>query len=125
VNDLREELDRALRAVPVSAAPVERAKRDGRRIRTRRRAALLAGALAVAAVLHGPLAGVLPADLRARTTKLSATLLELAARGAVMEPVHGLLTPGWRAALSRLQHVGHSTGRAYAAGAGAVLSRAA
>ena len=53
MNDLREELDRALRAVPVSAAPVERAKRDGRRIRTRRRAALLAGALAVAAVAAG------------------------------------------------------------------------
>jgi Protein of unknown function (DUF2877) len=86
---------------------------------------LLAGALAVSAVLHGQLPGVLPDDLRARTTKLSATLLELAARGAVLEPVHGLLTPGWRAALTRLQHVGHSTGRAYAAGAGAVLSRAA
>jgi hypothetical protein len=83
---------------------------------------LLAGGLAVAAVLHGPLAGVLPPDLRERTTKLSATLLELAARGAVMEPVHGLLRPGWRGAMRRLQQVGHSTGRAYAAGAGAALS---
>jgi hypothetical protein len=82
---------------------------------------LLAGALAVAAVVHGPLEGVLPADLRERTTKLSATLLELAARGAVMEPVHGLLTCQWRAALQRLQTVGHSTGRAYAGGAGAAL----
>lgn len=83
---------------------------------------LLAGALALSAVLHGELPGVLPDDLRARTTKLSATLLELAARGAVMEPVHGLLTRDWRAALSRLRRVGHSTGRAYAAGAGAALS---
>jgi hypothetical protein len=53
VNDLREDLDRALRAVTISEAPLERAKRDGRRIRTRRRAALLAGALAVAAVASG------------------------------------------------------------------------
>jgi hypothetical protein len=53
VNDLREDLDRALRAVTISEAPVERARRDGRRIRTRRRAALLAGALAIAAVAAG------------------------------------------------------------------------
>jgi hypothetical protein len=86
---------------------------------------LLAGALAVGAVLHGELPGALPDDLRAGTTRLSATLLELAARGAVMEPVHGLLAPGWRDALKRLHAVGHSTGRAYAGGAGAVLSRAA
>ena len=86
---------------------------------------LLAGALAVSAVLDGPLEGVLPDDLRERTTRLSATLLELAVRGAVMEPVHGLLTPDWRQALRRLYDVGHSTGRAYAGGAGAVLSRAA
>jgi Protein of unknown function (DUF2877) len=86
---------------------------------------LVAGALAISAVLHGELPGVMPNDLRARTTRLSATLLELAARGAVMQPVHELLTPDWRAALRRLARVGHSTGRAYAAGAGAVLSRAA
>jgi hypothetical protein len=53
VSDLKEELDRALRAVPVGEAPVERAKRAGRRIRARRRGALLAGALAVAAVAVG------------------------------------------------------------------------
>jgi hypothetical protein len=53
VNELREDLDRALRAVTVGEAPVERAKRDGRRIRARRRAALLAGALAVAALAVG------------------------------------------------------------------------
>jgi hypothetical protein len=53
VNDLREDLDRALRALPVSAAPVERARRGGRRLRARRRAAVLAGAVAVAAVVAG------------------------------------------------------------------------
>lgn len=53
MNDLHEDLDRALRAVTFSEAPVERAKRDGRRIRARRRVALLAGALAVAAVAAG------------------------------------------------------------------------
>ena len=53
MNELREDLDRALRSVTFSEAPVERAKRDGRRIRNRRRAALLAGALAVAAVAAG------------------------------------------------------------------------
>jgi hypothetical protein len=53
VNDLKEDLDRALRAVTFGEAPVERAKQSGRRIRTRRRVALLAGALAVAAVAAG------------------------------------------------------------------------
>jgi hypothetical protein len=53
VSDLKEELDRALRAVTFGEAPVERAKRAGRRIRTRRRVAFLAGVLAVAAVAAG------------------------------------------------------------------------
>lgn len=53
MSDLQEELDRALRTVTIGAAPVERAKRAGRRIRTRRRVALLAGVLAVAAVAVG------------------------------------------------------------------------
>jgi hypothetical protein len=53
VNDLKEDLDRALRAVTFGEAPVERAKQSGRRIRTRRRVALLAGALAVAAAAAG------------------------------------------------------------------------
>lgn len=53
MSDLHEELDRALRAVPVPGAPVERARRDGRRLRTRRRAAVVAGALAVVAVAAG------------------------------------------------------------------------
>jgi hypothetical protein len=49
VNGLHEELDRALRALPVSAAPVERTRRAGRRLRTRRRLGAAAGALAVVA----------------------------------------------------------------------------
>jgi hypothetical protein len=53
VNELREDLDRALRAVTFGEAPVERAKRAGRRIRTRRRVTLLAGVLAVAALAAG------------------------------------------------------------------------
>ncbi len=53
VNELGEDLDRALRTVTFSEAPVERVKRDGRRIRTRRRVTLLAGVLAVAAVAAG------------------------------------------------------------------------
>src|SRR6185312_13495496 len=53
MSDLKEELDRALRTVTVGEAPVERAKRAGRRIRARRRVTLLAGVLAVAAVAAG------------------------------------------------------------------------
>ncbi|HEY7276002.1 MAG TPA: hypothetical protein VH594_08555 [Trebonia sp.] len=53
MSDLKEELDRALRTVTFAEAPVERAKRAGRRIRARRRVALLAGVLAVAAVAAG------------------------------------------------------------------------
>jgi hypothetical protein len=53
MSDLKEDLDRALRTVTFGEPPVERAKRAGRRIRTRRRAALLAGVLAVAAVATG------------------------------------------------------------------------
>ena len=63
------------------------------------------------------LRAVVPADLRARTTALSATLLELAARGQAIEPVHGLFGPHWRAALARLLRIGHSTGPAYATAA--------
>jgi len=53
VNDLREDLDRALRGVTFGEPPVERARRDGRRIRARRRAAVLAVVVAVAAVAAG------------------------------------------------------------------------
>ena len=53
MNELGEDLDRALRTVTFSEAPIERVKRDGRRIRTRRRVTLLAGVLAVAAAAAG------------------------------------------------------------------------
>ncbi|MGH3296139.1 MAG: hypothetical protein ACRDP7_30510 [Trebonia sp.] len=53
MNDLREDLDRALRTVTFREAPVEQAKRDGRRRRARRRLSVLAGALAVAAAAAG------------------------------------------------------------------------
>jgi hypothetical protein len=53
MSELKEDLDRALRTVTFSEAPVERAKHAGHRIRTRRRFALLAGVLAVAAVAAG------------------------------------------------------------------------
>lgn len=53
MNELHEDLDRALRTMTFSEAPIELAKRRGRRVRARRRAALLAGALVVAAVAAG------------------------------------------------------------------------
>ena len=53
MSDLEEELDRALRTVTFAEAPVERAKRAGRRIRARRRVALLVGVLAVTAAAVG------------------------------------------------------------------------
>jgi len=49
VNGLHDELDRALRALPLRDAPVDRARREGRRLRTRRRLGAAAGALAVIA----------------------------------------------------------------------------
>jgi hypothetical protein len=61
----------------------------------------------------GALVGV---DLRSRTTALSATLLELAVRGMGPEPLQALLA-GDAGARSRLEALGHSTGRAYARGA--------
>ena len=66
------------------------------------------------------LAAALGPDLRARTTSLSATLLELAAQGQVAEPLQALLA-GRRGALDRLLRIGHSTGRAYALGAARAL----
>ena len=53
MSDLKEDLDCALRSVTFSEAPIERAKRRGRRLRTRRRVTLLAGALAIAAIAAG------------------------------------------------------------------------
>ena len=69
-------------------------------------------------------AALVPADAAARTTALSATLLTLAARGGVIEPVHRLLDPageGWRDALATLVATGASTGRAYATATGSAL----
>lgn len=50
MTELRDDLDRALRSVTTGEAPVQRAMRDGRRLRSRRRLAVLAGAMAIAAV---------------------------------------------------------------------------
>ena len=68
MTELRDDLDQALRSVPVGEAPVRRAMRDGRRLRTRRRVAVLAGALAVAAV-----AAVAPSLARDAAPALPAT----------------------------------------------------
>jgi hypothetical protein len=96
---------------------------------------LLAGAAAAVAALEpwepdrraAWLAAAAPPDAAERTTKLSATLLALAARGQAIEPVHALLDlehERWEPALARLERLGHSTGRCYAAaiGAAAVLA---
>jgi hypothetical protein len=64
----------------------------------------------------------LPPDLRCRTTALSATLLELATERHVIEPLQALTGPEWRNGLARLLRLGHSTGRAYAAGAAVAMS---
>jgi hypothetical protein len=73
------------------------------------------------------LAAVAPPDTGERTTALSTTLLQLAAKGQAIEPVHALLdlqSDRWEPALERLERLGHSTGRCYAAavGAAAVLA---
>ena len=60
----------------------------------------------------------LPDDLRARTTALSATLLELAAQGMIAEPFHAVLNG---APLERLTRLGHTTGRTYAVNGAAAL----
>jgi hypothetical protein len=64
---------------------------------------------------------LLGADLRRRTTALSATLLELAAHGMGPEPLQALLA-GRSSALPRLVAIGHTSGRAYARGAAVGLS---
>jgi len=91
--------------------------------------AAVAGTLAVL----GPVSGwdrsalasflaALVASAPERTTALSATLLELAARGRLAEPAGRLLDLGpdgeaaWPAALARLKRLGHGSGLAYAAG---------
>jgi Protein of unknown function (DUF2877) len=63
--------------------------------------------------------------LAGRTTALAGTLLELAARGQVVEPAGRLLDLSaagerdWPGALRRLERLGHGSGRAYALGIGA------
>jgi sulfur transfer complex TusBCD TusB component (DsrH family) len=81
----------------------------------------MAGVLAAAA-RHDEVAALLGRDLRRRTTALSATLLELAARGLGPEPLQAVLA-GRASALVRLLAMGHSSGRAYARGAAAALTR--
>jgi hypothetical protein len=92
---------------------------------------LLAAVAGTLAVL-GPTTGLVGTDLAAlltalgpavgRTTALSATLLALAAEGRLPEPAGRLLDLGpngeatWPAALTRLERLGHGSGRAYAAG---------
>jgi hypothetical protein len=70
MSELKEDLDRALRSVTFGEAPVDRAMRDGRRRRNRRRLTVLAGAAAIVAV-----AGSYPALTRnaASTTPSPAT----------------------------------------------------
>ena len=53
MTELKDDLDRALRSVTFGEAPVERAIRDGRRLRNRRRLTVLAGAVAIVAVAAG------------------------------------------------------------------------
>jgi hypothetical protein len=60
-------------------------------------------------------------ELRRRTTALSATLLELAARGMGPEPLQAVLA-GRPSALDRLFAMGSTSGRAYARGAALGLS---
>jgi Protein of unknown function (DUF2877) len=96
--------------------------------------AAVAGTLAVlgpATGLDGPDRDALVGALGprpGRTTALSATLLELAARGRLAEPAGCLLDLGpdgeaaWPAALARLRRLGHGSGLAYAAGIAAATS---
>jgi hypothetical protein len=68
------------------------------------------------------LAAVVPTD--DRTTALSATLLHLATKGAVVEPARALLDldAEHAAAQARLERLGHSTGACYAAAIGATAA---
>jgi uncharacterized protein DUF2877 len=90
---------------------------------------LLAGAAAaVRAYAQWPteawLAAVAATDARQRTTALSATLLELAADGAVVEPARALLdlSADHQRAQARLERLGHSTGACYTAAIGATAA---
>ncbi len=71
---------------------------------------------------------LLPADVGARTTPISATLLGLARRGNAIGPARALLDPRWAppqvlgAAVRRLGGLGHSTGAAYVNTIGALMA---
>jgi hypothetical protein len=86
--------------------------------------ALLGGAAGGDPGEHGAARRDAPERLARRTTALATTLLELAARGQVVEPAGRLLdlSPAgerdWRGALRRLERLGHGSGRAYALGIG-------
>ena len=80
----------------------------------------IAGVLA-AAGRHEEVATLIGADLRRRTTALSATLIELSALGFGPEPLQAVLA-GDESALPRLLAIGHTSGRAYARGAAVGLS---
>ena len=81
---------------------------------------VVAGVAAVLSENRSWVEALIGTDLRTRTTSLSATLLELAAQGMGPEPLQALLA-GDPGALDRLLRLGHSTGRAYALGAGLAL----
>jgi hypothetical protein len=86
---------------------------------------LLAGAAAAVHAFAGWNAEAFaPPDAPARTTALSATLLRLATKGAVVEPAGALLDldADPLPALARLERLGHSTGACYAAAIGAAAS---
>jgi Protein of unknown function (DUF2877) len=97
-------------------------------------AAAVAGTLAVVGPVTGVDGTVRDALLGAlvpgpgRTTALSATLLALASERRLAEPAGRLLDLGpggeavWPGALSRLERLGHGSGRAYAAGIAATAS---
>lgn len=84
-------------------------------------AAVVASGPWPAALKEAWIDALLGADLRRRTSALSATLLELAAAGMGPEPLQALVA-GRPGALDRLLAVGHTSGRAYALGAGVALS---
>jgi hypothetical protein len=81
----------------------------------------MAGVLA-AAGRHHEVGALIGADLRRRTTALSATLIELSARAMGPEPLQAVLA-GRGDALAALLALGHTSGQAYARGAAAGLSR--
>lgn len=66
------------------------------------------------------LAGLVVTGVESRTTALAATLLRLAVRGCVLEPVQHLLRPqtwdgsNWRRGVEALLRIGHTTGLVYA-----------